>query len=244
MNDTPKLARWGNELLAAFPEAIQTHLNPYLSHATLAQGAICFDAGDLVRRVYFPMSGLISLLVSVGGEERVEAGMIGSEGAAGLQSAVWSRPSFTRAIVQVPGTFWSVAAEPLRQAVRGNDEALALVSGYTEFLWAEAQQLAACNVTHRALRRLARWLLQAADRGRSDRMPLTQELLAKMIGIRRTSVTLLARELQDRGVIKHGRANITVLDRAALEATACQCYQIIQQLYRRQSENLSARHAK
>jgi CRP-like cAMP-binding protein len=243
MTDAPNEGRWGNELLAAFPDAIQTHLNPYLSHAILAQGAICFDAGDVVRRVYFPMSGLISLLVSAGGDARVEAGMIGSEGAAGLQSAVGSRPSFTRAVVQVPGTFWSVAAEPLRQAVRGNDEAMALVSGYTELLWAEAQQLAACNVTHPALRRLARWLLQAADRGRSDRMPLTQEMLAEMIGVRRTSLTLLARHLQDRGVIKHGRGNVTVLDRAALEATACQCYQIIQRLYRRQSEASGARRA-
>lgn len=241
MNDTPKRGRWGNELLAAFPDAVRAQLNRHLSDVTLPQGAICFEAGHVVGRVLFPMSGLISLVVSAGGDERVEAGVIGNEGAAGLQSAVWSRPSFTRAVVQMPGQFWSVPAGPLRQAVQGSDEAKALVSGYTELLWAEAQQLAACNVIHPALRRLARWLLQAADRSRSNRMPLTQEVLAEIIGVRRTSVTLLARALQDRGVIKHGRGSIVISDRTALEAIACPCYQIVQQLYRGESETLRAR---
>lgn len=227
-----------NELLAAFPDAIQALVKRHLSYDALPQGAICFHAGDIVGRVYFPTSGLISLLVPAGGDEFAEAGLIGSEGAAGLQSAVWSRPSFTHAIVQVPGEFWSVPSELLRQAVQGSDEAKALVIGYTETLWAEAQQAAACNANHPALRRLARWLLQAADRTQSDRVPVTQKLLSEMLGLKRTTVTGLAEQLQDHGMVKYRRGNIAILDRVTLEGTACDCYQIVQQLYRKRSENL------
>lgn len=238
MSRAPGLGQWGNLLLAALPGATLALLKRDLSAGTLPQGAICFDVADVVGRVYFPTSGLISLLVSAGGDELVEAGLIGSEGAAGLQSAFWSRPSFTRAVVQVPGEFWSVSAELLRQAVQMSDEAKALVSGYTEILWSEAQQLAACNAIHPALRRLARWLLQAADRSQSNQLPLTQKFLAEMLGVRRTSLTALAQRLQDRGIIKYTRGNIVIVDRATLEATACQCYPIIRQLYRSESETL------
>lgn len=240
MAHVPEPGQWSNELLAAFPDAVLALLKRHLFHATLRQGTICFDAGEVVERVYFPISGLISLLVSAGGDEVAEVGVIGSEGAAGLQSAVWSRPSFTRAVVQVPGDFWSVPAEPLRQVIHMSDEAEGLVNGYTESLWAEAQQLATCNAIHPALRRLARWLMQATDRRQLDQLPLTQEFLAKVLGVRRTSVTFLAQQLQDRGIIRYTRANIVVLDRAALEATACQCYPIIRRLHRREPENFSA----
>jgi CRP-like cAMP-binding protein len=158
--------------------------------------------------------------------------MIGREGAAGLQNAMGQRPSFTRAIVQVPGVFWSISAEALRRAIENSEQAKAVVNRYTEILWAEAQQLAACNAVHQSLPRLARWLLQSADRTGSNRLPLTQEFLGEMLGVRRTSVTLLAQELQNRGIIRYGRGKITVLDRAALEATACECYQVIEDLYR------------
>jgi CRP-like cAMP-binding protein len=237
MDHAPKLREWSNELLAAFPDAILALLKRHLFHATLRQGTICFNAGDVAERVYFPTSGLISLLVPAGDDALVEADVIGNEGAVGLQSAVWSRPCFARAVVQVPGEFWSVSAEALRQVIHMSDEANGLVSNYTEILWARAQQLATCNAIHATLPRLARWILQAKDRSELDRLPLTQEFLAKILGVRRTSVTFLAQRLQDRGIIRYSRANIVILDRAALEAVACQCYQIIRHLQRRAPEN-------
>jgi CRP-like cAMP-binding protein len=233
-----ELGRWGNQLLAALPAGTLALLKRDLSGTTLPQGAMCFDCGDVVDRVYLPMSGLISLVVPAGGHHLPEAGLVGSEGAAGLQSAISCRPAFTRAVVQVPGKFWSVPAESLRQAVKTSDEAARLVDGYTELLWAEAQQLAACNAVHPALQRLARWLLQAADRNGSNQLPLTQEHLAETLGVRRTTVTLLEQQLQDRGLIKNNRANIVIVDRAGLEASACQCYQIIRQLYRREPQEV------
>jgi len=218
-------------LLAAFPDATLALLKNDLTNVSLPSGAVCFEAGKLIERVYFPASGLISLVVSTRSGELVEAGMIGREGAAGLQNALNGQPSFTRAIVQISGSFSTIAAEPVRQAMKKSDDARALVNRYTEILWAEAQQLAVCNVAHRSLARLARWLLQGADRTGSHELPLTQEFLGEMLGLRRTSVTLLAQKLQRRGIIKYSRGKITILDRAALEAAACECYQIIRELY-------------
>jgi Crp-like helix-turn-helix protein len=107
-----------------------------------------------------------------------------------------------------------------------------VVNCYTETLWAEAQQLTACNAVHQSLPRLARWLLQSADRTGSDRLPLTQEFLGEMLGLRRTTITLLAQVLQNQGIIRYTRGKITILNRAALKTTACKCYRLIDELYR------------
>jgi hypothetical protein len=148
--------RRGNEVLAAFPDATQAFLNNHLSNLILRQDTVCFDAGVPIERVYFPISALISLVISMNGGDLVETGIIGHEGAAGLQNAVARRPSFTRAIVQIPGSFLVIAAEPLRHAIERSEEAKAVLNRYTEILWAEAQQLAACNAIHQSLPRLAR----------------------------------------------------------------------------------------
>lgn len=232
-------AERSNRLLGAFPEAIQTHLKRSLSHVVLQQGKVCFRAGELIDRVYFPTSGLISFVISTRGGGFVETGMIGSEGAAGLQAALAARPSFARAIIQAPGGFWIASAEPLRQFVRSSEEARGLINDYTEILWAEAQQLAACNAVHKSLSRLARWLLQSSDRVSSNELQFTQKFLSQMLGLNRTSITLLAKELQERDIIKYGRGSIVILDRAKLEEAACECYRIIRGLYRRETGSAS-----
>jgi CRP-like cAMP-binding protein len=104
-----------------------------------------------------------------------------------------------------------------------------MITRYTEVLWAEAQQIAACNAIHDTSSRLCRWLLQTFDRVHSSQLPLTQDFVAQMLGVRRTTVTLLAQELQNKGAIRYSRGNITILDRGALEACACECYRVIQQ---------------
>ena len=219
----------GNALLAALPQAALTNLQ--FSHLALPQGEVCFDAGDLIQRVYFPTTGLISLIVSSEKDELIEAGMVGREGAAGLQSALGQRFSFPRAVVQIAGTFYVVSSEALRHAVAASEEARALVQQYIETLWAEAQQICACNATHEGATRLARWLLQCADRTGTEQLTLTQEFLGEMLGIRRTRVTLLAQQLQDRGIIKYSRGKIAIVDRAALESCACECYRTIKGLH-------------
>ena len=231
MNHPPHLGRWGNRLLAALPHATMARLQQELFHVSLPQGTVCFDAGEPVDRVYFPTSGLISLLIATDKREFVEGGTIGREGAVGLQSAIGRRTSFARAIVRVQGLFSAIAAEPLRRSIEMSADAASLVTRYTEILWAEAQQLAACNAVHAALPRLARWLLQSADRIGSDQLILTQDLLGEVLGIRRTSVSLLAQQLQERNIIQYRRGRIAIVDRGALEGCACECSRVIRDLY-------------
>jgi CRP-like cAMP-binding protein len=184
------------------------------------------------RHVYFPTSGLISLVLCTKDSDLIEAGMVGREGAAGLQSAFGRQISFARAVVQIAGTFYTTPVEPLRRAIDQSEQARQVVYRYTEVLLAESQRLAACNAAHHGESRLARWLLQAADRTGTDRLALTQEFLGEMLALRRTRVTVLAQALQDRGIISYSRGKITLVDRAALQASACECYQLIQELYR------------
>src|SRR5262249_48144639 len=134
--------------------------------------------------------------------------------------------------VHVPGMAYVIAADDFREAVLRSPEVTALVIDYIEMSWAEAQQLAACNAAHDSARRLARWLLQCADRIGSEPLPLTQESISEMLGVRRTTVTVLAQDLQAEGIIKYARGAITIADRAALEFRACDCYRAFKELYR------------
>jgi len=216
------------------PPATLALLERRWSLVALAQGHTCFSAGDRIERVYFPISGLISLVIATGRGELAEAGMVGREGAVGLQTAFGPRTSHTRATVRVAGSAYTMAADALREAVQRSEAAQAAVINYTEVLWAEAQHLAVCNAVHDASSRLARWLLQCADRTDGERVPLTQEFLGEMLGITRTSVTLLAQNLQARDIIRYGRGRITIADRRALESHACECYRAMRELYRDQ----------
>jgi CRP-like cAMP-binding protein len=165
----------------------------------------------------------------------VETSSTGREGAVGLQCGLGPRLSFTRATVQIPGKFSAISAARFEHAVSRNGALRDLIMRYTETLWAEAQQNAACNAIHDGSSRLCRWLLQCADRTGSEQLLLTQEFLAEMLGVRRTTVTLLAQELQKRGVVRYSRGRITILDRPGLEACACECYDAVKH------ENLSQR---
>jgi len=225
----------GNRLLAALPDDVLVLLEPDLRQLTLPQGAVCYDAGEPIDQVYFPHTGLISQLISTGDGDMVETSSTGREGAIGLQSGFGPRLSFTRAMVQIPGKFSAISATRFEHAVSRSAALGDLVIRYTETLWAEAQQNAACNAIHDGSSRLCRWLLQCADRIGSEQLLLTQEFLAEMLGVRRTTVTLLAQELQKRGIVRYSRGRITILDRPALEACACECYEVVKH------ENLSQR---
>ena len=214
----------GNRLLAALPDEAFALLEPDLRQLTLPQGVVCYGAGDPIDQVYFPHTGMISLLVTTGDGDMVETASTGCEGAVGLQCGFGPRLSFTRATVQIPGRFSAISAARFEHAVSRTAVLRDLVLCYTETVWAEAQQNAACNAIHDGSSRLCRWLLQCADRIGSEQLLLTQEFLAEMLGVRRTTVTLLAQELQKRGILRYSRGRITILDRAALESCACECY--------------------
>src|SRR5215468_5067505 len=217
----------GNRLLATLPDDAFALLEPDLRQLTLPQGVVCYGAGEPIDQVYFPHTGMISQLVTTGDGDMVETSSTGREGAVGLQCGLGPRLSFTRATVQIPGKFSAISAARFEHAVSRSVALRDLITRYTETVWAEAQQNAACNAIHDGSSRLCRWLLQCADRTGSEQLLLTQEFLSEMLGVRRTTVTLLAQELQRRGVLRYSRGRITILDRPALEANACECYEAV-----------------
>jgi CRP-like cAMP-binding protein len=225
----------GNRVLAALPEDALIVLEPDLRQLTLPQGVVCYGAGDPIDQVYFPHTGMISQLITSRDGDMVETSTTGREGAVGLQCGLGPRLSFTRTLVQIPGKFSVISAVRFEHAASRSAALRDLIMRYTETVWAEAQQNAACNAIHDGSSRLCRWLLQCADRTGSEQLLLTQEFLSEMLGVRRTTVTLLAQELQKRGIVRYSRGRITILDRPGLEACACECYEAIKQ------ENLSRR---
>ena len=225
----------GNLLLANLPGDALVLVEPDLRQLTLPQGVVCYGAGDPIDQVYFPHTGMISQLITTGDGDMVETASTGREGAVGLQCGLGPRLSFTRTMVQIPGKFSAIAAVRFEHAASRSAALRELIVRYTETVWAEAQQNAACNAIHDGSSRLCRWLLQCADRTGSEQLLLTQEFLSEMLGVRRTTVTLLAQELQKRGILRYSRGRITILDRPALEANACECYEAVKH------QNLSQR---
>jgi CRP-like cAMP-binding protein len=217
-----------NSLLASLPPPMSEALLSDARQSAIAQGAILYEAGGAIDHIYFPQSGLISLLVMTDNGGMIEAASIGREGGLGLQRGLGARNSFTRAVAQVGGVFYVLTARRFEQYARDHEPVREMIGRHNELLIAQVQQLAACNLAHDASSRLARWLLQCAERTGSEMVPLTQEFLAQMLGVQRTTVTLLAQELQHEGLIQYSRGRITILDRPGLVARACECYHVLQ----------------
>jgi CRP-like cAMP-binding protein len=192
-----------------------------------AQGAVMFEPGAPLDTIYFPQSGLISLVVVTRDGGTVEAATVGREGAVGLHGGLGRRQSFTRATAQISGRFSVIEAARFERLVDGSAPVRDLIARYTEILWAEAQQTTACNAVHDASSRLARLLLQTADRVGDSELPLTQDRVAELLGVRRTTITLLAQEMQARKLIRYTRGRIVIVDRAGLTACACECYGLL-----------------
>ena len=218
-----------NRLLAAIPASDFSLLQSDLRATTFKQGAVVQEEGQFIEQVYFPQTGMISLLVITEEGGGIEAATIGFEGAVGVNGGLGSRRAFTRAVIQLPGIISHMPVRDFERIVSQSNAIRDIITRYTEVLWVEAQQIAACNALHDAEARLARWLLQTQDRtpGPASSFPLTQEFLSQMLGIRRTTVTLVARALQRAGLIKYTRGKIVILDRPGLEEAACECYRVI-----------------
>jgi CRP-like cAMP-binding protein len=214
-----------NHLLACLPQSEYALLEPHLKDVPLAQGAVLAEQGEVIDQVYFPHNGMVSIVVVLsGGEKSVETATVGREGAVGAIAGLGERTASARAIVQVAGSGSRVSARQLQAAVRQSPFLRDFIVRYQEMLLHQAQQSTACNALHEARPRLCRWLLQTRDRLDSDMVALTQEFLAQMLGVRRTTVTELARGLQSKGLVRYRRGKIEILNRKGLEQCACECY--------------------
>lgn len=219
-----------NHLLASLPRTTFQDISTSLKLVSLKQGVELCQPGDEVEQVYFPHDGMISLLAVMKDGRAIETATIGSEGGVGIMAGIGIHISRVRAVVQLPLVTSQISAAAFRQAVQSNSSLRSLVAHANDAILAQVQITAACNALHSIEARLARWILQAGDRTHERQIPLTQELLAQMLGVTRSSVSEIAAKLQTAGFIRYARGNIEILDRAALERAACECYEAIRRI--------------
>jgi CRP-like cAMP-binding protein len=222
-----------NHFLAALPAADFELLRPHLETVKLVQEAVLVGAGNRVKQVLFPHSGVISLVVSLANGGTVEVASVGNDSIFGASAALDGDISLTDAIVQLPGTASSLDVEVLRTVASQSIAFQTTLVRHEQALFAQAQQSAACNAMHSAESRLARWLLRMYDLAGEDRLHLTQDFLAQMIGVQRNSVSTVAHALQESGVIKYSRGNIEITDLEALKRASCECYEAVNEQYKR-----------
>ena len=216
-----------NRLLLALPEPDLKQLLPDLEHIELKREQVLIDADSSLDHVFFPDSGVISVVAVYPDGSIIEMATIGREGGTGFQAVFGAKTSSARLLVQVPGT----AAKMPRQAfVRAMDALPAFLGVVQAHVLAFLEQVmvsAACNGAHNVRQRLARWLLMMRDRHDGDDLPLTQDLLAEMLGVHRPSITNAAQGLQRDGFIECGRRRVTILDRDGLVGASCECYRVV-----------------
>jgi CRP-like cAMP-binding protein len=184
------------------------------------------EAWEPITSVTFPYDGLISLIAMLPDGHAVETASIGREGAVGPNAGLGEQIAYTRAVVQVPVTATQVPAARLANIADRSKPVRDMIARYNNLLLAQVQQIAACNAVHGGAQRLCRWLLQARDRIGGDTLPLTQEILAELLGMQRTTLTMLGRTLQAQGIITVRRGRIFIRDIVALERKSCDCYWI------------------
>jgi CRP-like cAMP-binding protein len=213
-----------NKLLSSLPREHFNLLAPHLTTVTLLQGAVVLEANEEVDQVYYPHNGMFSLLAVMRDGKVIETATVGREGVVGAMAGFGLYKSPVRVVVQLPLTASKIAAPKFRKVIASSDPLRNTCINYNEALLTQARAIAACNALHRVEARICRWLLRSADCAANDTVALTQELLAEMLGIRRTSVNEVAGKLESEGAIAYSRGVIRILDRAALERFSCECY--------------------
>jgi CRP-like cAMP-binding protein len=199
----------------------------------LVHGDVLAEAGSEVKRVYFPHSGVISLVVELNIGEMIETAMVGRDGVFNAASALDGKVSLNKGIVQLAGESSVIDVDRLKKTALEFDPFRSLLIRHEQVLFAQSQQSAACNASHSVEARMCRWLLRMRDLAGSDDLTLTQEFLAQMLGVRRPSVSIVANTLQKAGLIKYRRGNIRLLDVEGLQEGSCECYGTVKAHYER-----------
>jgi CRP-like cAMP-binding protein len=216
-----------NRLLSTLAREEYNLLVPHLKPVTLQLGEILFQPGDNIDYVHFPKTCIVSLLTDLSDGTGLEVGLVGSEGIVGISSFLGGSETKV-ATVQASGEALAMTSVHLKEAFAKGGSLQMLLLRYTHALMSQISQSVVCNVRHPVEGRMARWLLMYHDRLNVDEFEMTQEFMAHMLGVRRSSVTEVALRLQERGYIRYHRGRVTILDRQALEQFACECYQVTQ----------------
>lgn len=232
----------GNRLLAVLPPADFGLISPYLHKVSLEQDAVLVRSGDRIQQVYFPHGGAISFMLEMTNGQTVATAMIGREGAVGILSVLGPTHSSVTAVVRVPGVGSQISASRFDAAFRQSSAIRGAVQVQTRALLVQFQHGAACNALHPVEARTARWLLHIHDKIDRDDMPLTQEALSQLLGVRRTTVTQVIQKLRADGVVRSERRGLIEIDRPRLEKAACECYKIMRRKIERIVHETMAAH--
>jgi CRP-like cAMP-binding protein len=216
-----------NGLLAALPPEDFERLRPHMTPVELPLGAVVYESGSPLRHVYFPVSGIVSLLYIMENGASAEIAVIGNDGLVGVSILLGGDSTPSRAVVQVAAQAYQIRSDAvLREFHRGGPMQF-LILRYVQALMTQMSQTAVCNRHHTVEQQLCRWLLLSLDRLGSNEVAMTQELISNMLGVRRSGITEAARNLQQAGLIEYHRGHIRVLNRAKLQAHSCECYAVV-----------------
>ena len=216
-----------NHLLAALSPEIRDRIFPHLELVEMKLGDVVYESGDSLRYVYFPIDSIVSLLYVMESGASGEISVVGNEGLVGVGVFMGGESTSSRAVVQSAGVAYRLRGQKLKEEFNKHGELLHLILRYTQALITQMAQTAVCNRHHSIDQQLCRWLLLSLDRLPGNRLTMTQELIANMLGVRREGVTDAAGKLQRQGIIEYSRGQITVLDRAGLERLSCECYGVV-----------------
>ncbi len=223
---------YGNQILARLPEAEKALLSPHLKRVDLGRNTIVHKFGEPFSAVYFPHDGIVSLVIDLSTGDTVETATVGREGVVG-GAAGFGAVAVNRAVVQVGGSASMIHAGDFRPLLNRSPTFRDMVALYQHFILAQAQQCAVCNTRHPVEQRLARWLLRCRDLTDWTDIPFTHEFMADMLGVRRSSVSLVANTLQRAGLIDYRRGRVRLLNIEGLRASACECYGLINEISER-----------
>jgi len=216
-----------NHILDALPAAERERLFPHLRLVSLPLGLVLYEAGDALRHIYFPTDSIVSLLYVLEDGFSAEICVVGNDGVIGVALFMGGETTTSRAIVQSGGSAYRLTGRRLKQEFERQGETMHILLRYTQSLITQMAQTAVCNRHHTVDQQLCRWLLLSLDRLPDNKLAMTQELIANMLGVRREGVTDAAGKLQKLGVITYKRGLITVLDRHRLEQLSCECYSVV-----------------
>ena len=227
------VVRTGNRIVELLPRDESRRLLSSARTVSLPLGQLVFQPDGPMGHVYFPTTSVFGVVLAVDDGKQVEASTVGNEGMVGLPAFLGLNYHPFRVLVQVPGEALQLPAATFSQQARPGGTLDRLLRRYTLYRLAGAGQTGACNTLHPVAERMARWLLMAHDRAGKAGFSLTHEFMSELLGVRRQTISLVARTLQQAGVITYRRGVLRVLDREGLEATSCACYAVLNQMYDR-----------
>ena len=216
-----------NRLLLALPARNLKRLMPELEHIRCQRELVLMDADSSLDHVFFPDSGVVSVLAVYADGNIIEMATIGREGCTGVQAVFGSKSSSAQFLVQIPGSAAKMSRAAFARAMQSMPSFRSLMYAYAHAFLEQVMVSVACNGAHSLKERLARWLLMMRDRCDDDALPITQNLLAEMLGVQRPTITNAARELEQAGLIERGRRQVSILDRQGLTEASCECYRLV-----------------